>query len=624
MLTIAAHGVQNAPNSSLSLAQDQLWHAAQPIRILNAPTGSGKTYAFLEMARAGQLIFFIVPTVALANDIEAAALKKAIPVSVWNSEQTQAAKAEGDKVWLWRQEWFTQTKEAGQGGMVVITLETFVQFCFGAQNLQHMKFGLIDLLQYVDHIVFDEMHTLNERAVGFVTLWMVVVAAFFASGKKRYPRLNLLSATLSNLPEIAKALLVDDHYFVYLEENLSAPLPDRYLHGDVILDWQEEENFLTVIQQALPSLLAEYGNRCLIIFDSLKTLADYEMPLCRFFLEHHIQPHEVFIINSQDRHSTVSLGGASFTAGRRPEAHHRVILGTSSIEMGVNYEVRAAIMQPGLDAASFFQRVGRIARGGNITGKIVLPRMPRELAALTRLQQKTGDYHIEALIQEVSQGQALRQLSVTRAIGLAYAYWSMLKREAQRSPDAKVLTHLLEAALVCLDKVHKTSTLDKIHEKKDLWKTALKPLNFYLEQIDMVLKDVRGFNPTVLVQFKGSNSPIFSMDAYWFMRFVDPSAYYYDEKTKVHIFQQTRSESLSQISQKIEIHALLPKGPQMIQGLTPESVEKNYQRAFESTLTFCPALLKKLLLDFYRETGLIPKQPAALSQFASNQNGLVR
>lgn len=601
MLTIRAHGVKNAPHTTLSLAQKQLFEASQPIRILNAPTGSGKTYAFLEIAKAGQLIFFIVPTVALANDIAQSAEKKAVPVEVWDGEQAKNASEAGEKVWAQRKKWLVTRKTKQDGGMIVMPLETFVSICFGKANYEFIRIDLAELLQYVNHFVFDEMHTLNERAVGFVTLWMVLVAALSEAHPEHFPFLNLLSATPSNLAEIAQHLLVNPKYFVDLTEDLSLEKPDRYLHGDVLIEWEDQPSFMDLIRNHLPHLLAEYGNRCLIIFDSLKMMAEYEADLYAFFKQQNIGVDEVFMINSQDRHGQFSLGSAAFDAGRTPAPRHRVILGTSSIEMGVNYEVRAAIMQPGLDMASFFQRVGRVARGGNISGKIIVPLKNQELTALIRVQKLSGVQDIQTLVEIAGQKRPLRQLSVARAGGLAYAYWSMLSRRAR-----KPLYETFQGALNLLQLSQKYSVLDKVYIDAEKWERDGARVLHYLKQFDQTLHDVRGFNPTVMVQFK--NAKPISMDAYWFMRHLNPTKCHYDDTTKIYVFNQTRSDCLNQNLQQIEVNALFPTGTSVISGQTKELLSQKYKKLLKQLLgqNFYPPDLREMLMSLYDQTGIIP------------------
>ena len=63
MFTIQAHGIKSEIGTTLSYAQNQLIQSQSPIRICGAPTGTGKTYVFLELAKS-QLVFFVVPTQA--------------------------------------------------------------------------------------------------------------------------------------------------------------------------------------------------------------------------------------------------------------------------------------------------------------------------------------------------------------------------------------------------------------------------------------------------------------------------------------------------------------------------------------------------------------------------------
>jgi len=85
MFTILAHGV-NHVNSHFSFAQDQLIHHPAPIRICGAPTGAGKTRVFLEIAKH-QLVFFVVPTQALARDIKNSADQAGVWAEVWDYYQ---------------------------------------------------------------------------------------------------------------------------------------------------------------------------------------------------------------------------------------------------------------------------------------------------------------------------------------------------------------------------------------------------------------------------------------------------------------------------------------------------------------------------------------------------------
>ena len=69
-LTIARHCVAQLDNG-LSPLQQALLEEPRRIRIVDAPTGAGKTYAFQQALRNGKRILFIVPTRRLAQNIAA-------------------------------------------------------------------------------------------------------------------------------------------------------------------------------------------------------------------------------------------------------------------------------------------------------------------------------------------------------------------------------------------------------------------------------------------------------------------------------------------------------------------------------------------------------------------------
>ncbi|PSR25419.1 MAG: hypothetical protein C7B47_12235 [Sulfobacillus thermosulfidooxidans] len=70
------------------------------------------------------------------------------------------------------------------------------------------------------------------------------------------------------------------------------------------------------------------------------------------------------MITGQDRQSHWEIGQSGLQAGVQPDPATRLIIGTSAVEMGVSYErVTHAIMAPGMDAAAWLQRIGRVARG---------------------------------------------------------------------------------------------------------------------------------------------------------------------------------------------------------------------------------------------------------------------
>jgi CRISPR/Cas system-associated endonuclease/helicase Cas3 len=200
MMTIQAHGIPSIDTEwgSLSEAQNRLLTDSAPIRICGAPTGSGKTYAFIRAARERSLIIFVVPTQALAKDIEEDARNAEVPVCVWDGRQSEDLRKKGKELWVVRKEEIDRLKITG--GMLITTPETLQAVCFGKrQQYDRIRLGVADLLQ-AGHIVFDEAHTLSVRAFGFLHFFAVLAVYWHrVEPEKNKVKLTWLSATHSNL-----------------------------------------------------------------------------------------------------------------------------------------------------------------------------------------------------------------------------------------------------------------------------------------------------------------------------------------------------------------------------------------------------------------------------------------
>src|SRR5262249_23833224 len=115
-----------------------------------------------------------------------------------------------------------------------------------------------------------------------------------------------------------------------------------------------------------------------------------------------------------------------FATGTHPQPHHRIIIGTSALEMGVNFQgVNAAIIEPGYDAAAMLQRIGRVARGSQ-SGVVYVSKPQREVPShFVHLQQCEGIIPVNNLRETF---EPLRRFNITIAKELGRAYWSMLRR----------------------------------------------------------------------------------------------------------------------------------------------------------------------------------------------------
>ena len=104
-LTVKRHCVAVLANG-LSPLQQQLLDEPRKVRIVDAPTGAGKTYAFQKALLQGSRILFIVPTRRLAQNIAASVIHDLIKagwsatlaeqkLAVWSSDQTAILREQG-------------------------------------------------------------------------------------------------------------------------------------------------------------------------------------------------------------------------------------------------------------------------------------------------------------------------------------------------------------------------------------------------------------------------------------------------------------------------------------------------------------------------------------------------
>jgi hypothetical protein len=182
--------------------------------------------------------------------------------------------------------------------------------------------------------------------------------------------LTLLSATHSNLlKDLLEEGYLPSEYIALFDEHVREAPDCRLIHGEVTVQVHDED-LATVVDTHAKTLLQEQG-KLLIVYDSLIQIrrdAKSKKLQQIFCQDCGIDPEHIIMINGQDRQvEQASSSEDVFATGTHPQPHHRIIIGTSAAEMGVNFQgVNAAIIEPGYDAAALLQRIGRVARGPQI------------------------------------------------------------------------------------------------------------------------------------------------------------------------------------------------------------------------------------------------------------------
>lgn len=481
VFTILRHAVPSRPeHGGLSDLQHAMLHDPHPVRVFAAPTGAGKSYAFGRgVVRDGLRVLFVVPTRRLAanlaaglrNDLLAAGLDEAAVarrIAIWTSDERSRLEAADPEVRVGRLR-VRQLRQAdlaaNEGRMIIATPESVAHGLLRPAKPGHGEppVNVADLLR-VAHVVFDEFHTIDPRGLG-----IAAAVAAITSRMTGGARLTFLSATPINVV----ASLVDfgiprEAITTGRETVVTTPerTPDlRAIHGDVRLEVVEDEDMSALLERCLPALrecLAGGEGReprqVVVIYDSKRALLRDLPALGALFDRLGVGPEDRLAINSTSDSVARHVDGGFTVGSTRDPMGFKVLVATSSVEMGVTFRAGLIVMQPGHDAASFVQRMGRVARGDEPGDVIVAaPRARRDrdpwlrelLAGLSELGETTT---IEAFTAACLRGAAKRfepdanalaaedghfARMPVRAAWCAALFWTALRRTWTGTPSIR-------------------------------------------------------------------------------------------------------------------------------------------------------------------------------------------
>lgn len=378
-LTIARHCVAQ-DDDGLSPLQRALLDKAQRIRIAEAPTGAGKSYAFQRALRDhGERVLFIVPTRRLAQNLASGLIQDLIAsrwdaqrasdvVALWSSDQTADLKAQGIvHINGLRLRQMQALKLGSRDGEMIVAVPEVVSALLVRRRVETGQAGegVFDLLADFDHIVFDEFHTIEARGFGLAALFARLVTAEHEGGSG-YGRakLSFLSATpLDLLPTLERVGVAVDQVAMLREELMDVGRP---LHGDVVLSLRDAPSLRELIQEHLEDIRAEIeaDRQVVVIYDTLVALEKDLPVLARWLPAGGIDPRRVLVVNSVRDSIAQGLHEAGFAIGRQCDPlTYDLILATASVEMGVTFRnANLMLMEPGFEPMNFLQRYGRAAR----------------------------------------------------------------------------------------------------------------------------------------------------------------------------------------------------------------------------------------------------------------------
>ncbi len=381
-ITIKRHCVTSDKNTGLSPLQSNLLHCPKRVRIADAPTGAGKSFAFQRaMARNNERVLFIVPTRRLAQNLIRSLLEALIEVEGWSQEQAAA------KVVLWSSDETKKLKEQNvsdigarrvreiydldptrTGGEMIIAIPEIVSnLLLRFQRAGQSDTGIFDLLTTFHHIVFDEFHTITERGFGLAA----VLAKLAAEGQGR-AKISFLSATPLEIKPVLQKLDLPDTQIELLHEEIGDE--GRVIHGDVQLCFGKMDNMVDLFAAHTQDIAAQIAKKrqVVIIYNAKYDLQQHIPQLEAAVQKVGLQPQECLLINALDDSRAEAKPMGHFAVGRHQQPENfALLIATASVEIGVTFKADVLLMEPGFEPMNFLQRYGRAARG-DYDGKVIV------------------------------------------------------------------------------------------------------------------------------------------------------------------------------------------------------------------------------------------------------------
>lgn len=388
-LTVARHCVAQLDNG-LSPLQQALLDEPKRIRIVDAPTGAGKTYAFQQALLQEQRILFIVPTRRLAQNIAAGLINDLVKshrwkpevaerkVQIWSSDQTVILREQGvENICGYRIRQMQALDSTRSGGEMIVAVPEVVSQLLHRTYLNKGQSGsgVFDVLYDFDHIVFDEFHTIEARGFGLAALFAKLASVPNEAGSNGYgqAKISLLSATPLDIKPVLEKLGVPDSQIAERHESILTE--GRPLHGNVQLILESLPDMPAVLQCHLEKVREEVAQnrQVVMVYNALADLKRQLPNLIRLLKEAGIPADKVLVINSIDDSGENTQSSYGYHAGRKQNPDDfSVLIATASVEMGVTFRAaNVMLMEPGFAPMNFLQRYGRAARRGEDGAVIV-------------------------------------------------------------------------------------------------------------------------------------------------------------------------------------------------------------------------------------------------------------
>ena len=374
--------------------QERLLRSEKLVRLVSAPTGSGKSYAFMRAVfDEGAHVLFIVPTKRLLQNLIDDARDQArqrlhdrgltgAQIDAWTSERIvewsgNQAPDGTESLAATRVRQILAGGTDADGRIIFAIPEVVVRLMSGIRITGASAVNPFLYVRTFDHIVLDEFHTIDDRSFGLACLVSLLAVT------ERRAKVTLLSATPIDVTAILARMDVGSNDLELIAEEVidGHESGNRPIHGNVAVTLREcsiRESIELGIHAIRASIAAGYT--VIVIYDSVKQLKQ-DAPLVRESVRAiGVPEHRILCINSID--DSARKPGEPPRGRRYADPHkYDVLLCTSSVENGVTFRSSLMFTEPGYSLAGFVQRVGRVARGA-IDGQVIVSLSDHDRRAL--------------------------------------------------------------------------------------------------------------------------------------------------------------------------------------------------------------------------------------------------
>jgi CRISPR-associated endonuclease/helicase Cas3 len=313
----------------------------EPVAVVRAPTGGGKTATFHELIDEQSLTLLVYPTNALMAQQQERLAEAGVSAEIVNGDTLQRHGVDRTRELL-------QYANQHRGHDAVITnpdvLQAVVQDMYAGEEA-------IELFDRFDGVIYDEFHFYGDLAAsGLLT------------------QIKLFAERINDVRILLASATPNESFVGFLEDRLNLDVRDigaeydddgdRFRHGVTVHRhggsrlFEKRESVSERLRDALDSYDKEGSDaRAVVVFNSVKDSNDFHEYL-------HSEHPGLFEVTTKDNGFDTNDEDATV------DESFRILNTTSKGEVGLDYDVRCLLMDSPRDASSLLQRFGRAGRVG--------------------------------------------------------------------------------------------------------------------------------------------------------------------------------------------------------------------------------------------------------------------